>query len=167
MKMAWRDLFIYSFRSIPSSTATCPCQISYGRTQLKLSSHTHTQNSPQKTLYSQKGFFFSFLPAFHRSFSLVIHKSVKCPFQAAHKHPHTSSKMPPYSEARVARESTVVQLPTVREWWMSKPNVYIMESYATAGKCTMTLDYGIRKVTSGIRFLVSHCCFTFMVSVGN
>lgn len=32
-------------------------------------------------------------PLFHKSFSLVIHKSAKCPFQAVHKHRHRSSKM--------------------------------------------------------------------------
>lgn len=81
-----------------------------GHTPLK---YTAKQNAFQST---------SMTPPPPRSFSLVIHKSAKCPFQAAHKHPHRSPKMPPHSEARAVdgSEPTAARLPTVRKWWMSE-----------------------------------------------
>lgn len=82
-------------------------------TQKHTAKNTHS-NQHQQLLFHR--------PVFHRSFSLVIHKSAKCPFQAAHKHPHRSPKMPPHTEAKAVdgSEPTAVQLPTVRKWWMSE-----------------------------------------------
>ena len=129
MKMAWRDLFTYSFISPPPfhlllSLSNCTVEGPWyrgigrdGHTPLKYTQKHTAKNS----LSNQHQWLFFLLPVFHRSFSLVIHKSAKCPFQAAHKHPHRSLKMPPHSEARavVGSEPTAVQLPTVRKWWMS------------------------------------------------
>lgn len=81
-------------------------------------SNTHTVKN---TLSNQHEWLFFYFPVFHRSFSLVIHKSAKCPFQAAHKHLIDLQKCH-HTEARVVdgSEPTAVQLPTVSKWWMSK-----------------------------------------------
>lgn len=103
-------LFIY----IPLSASSCPWQMALWKVpdivgwvgwtypsqiQKKTKKKQHTHTLP-KTLFPININNSLSLPVFHRSFSLVIHKSAKCPFQAAHKHPHRSPKMPPHSEAR-------------------------------------------------------------------
>lgn len=65
------------------------------------SSKIHTKNTHYQTHSFQSTSTPPPPPIFHRSFSIDIHKSAKCPFQVAHKHPHRSPKMPPHSELLV------------------------------------------------------------------
>lgn len=127
MGLTW-PFYLLIYTPHPSTKSTCSCQtacvtgLSYhgtgwdGHTRLK---HTHARTHapfPINTSDYPPPFLF------YRSFSLVIHKSAKCPFQAAHKHPHRSPKMPPHSEARAVdgSEPTAAGLLTGGKWWMSE-----------------------------------------------
>lgn len=131
--MAWHDLFIYSF-IFPPLPSPFPVKLHHERPALILvdwEGWTHPRWNTRKHTLPQSTSVSISLAVFHTSFGFVVHKSAKCPFQAAHKHPHRSPKMPPNSEARAidGGEPTEVQLPTARKWWMSEReciwNVYI------------------------------------------
>lgn len=127
MKMAWRDLFTYSFISLPPHPPVLVklhCGQSLipwnweGQTQL---SQIHTKTHTAKNrLSSQHQWHFFLLLVFNRSFSLVIHKSSKCPFQAAHKHPHRSPKMPLCGKSCWWSWAHSDSAPYSHKWWISK-----------------------------------------------
>lgn len=115
MKMAWRDLFIYSF--ISPSTSSCPCQIALwkvpdtvglGKMETPLPITHKNTHSAKNILSNQHQRLFFSLSIFHWSFRPDVYKSAKCPFQAARKYliDHQTCQH--------------VQLPTVRKWWMSE-----------------------------------------------
>lgn len=124
MKMAWRDLFIYSFIEPPPPPYQNVLQERRGWTYPSENTHCQTLSFQSTSMIAS---FPCALPVFHRSFSFVIHKSTKCPFQDAHKHHHRFSKMPRHSEARAADggEPTVVCLAAVGEVMNVRVNVYI------------------------------------------
>lgn len=121
MKMAWHDLFIYSFKT-PAPSSFCPCHKGCVCVSVEVVgvgggavSNTHRKHfflinindSFLYSLFSIDHLALSSINLQNALFKLLINTLID--LQKCH-----------HSEARAAdgSEPTVVQFPTVREWWM-------------------------------------------------